>query len=350
MWKNYRGNGKILGAVFFSAVLIVGAYTVARGVQAPSIAQASTEAELLKQIAARDSDADGLSDWEEALYGTDAFKADTRGLGMTDAQAVATGLIIPKRNYDSSTAPSSPTSGNTIDPSLIVPAEHTITKALSEDLTTSYASAVANSPNGHLTEADMQKLRNRLIGLLDETLVPSPDFLSYRELKVSGSGEDALKAFAIAAEAVFMANKAKVNNKGEIAHLKDALQNDDKLALGYIVGISMLYYKAAVGLSVLPVPEELVDADKALINALYRLSLITADFTRAYSDPLLVMHALKQYPGAVQNLGDALIRINTVYKTSGVKINESEPGASFVYLVDRFVAKQKNSSAAAVRP
>ena len=94
--------------MLFSTVLVVGVYMFARSVESPSLAQASTEAALLQAIAAKDSDGDGLSDWEEQLYGTSPTTTDTFKLGMTDGEAVARGLVVPKAIADIPIATSSP--------------------------------------------------------------------------------------------------------------------------------------------------------------------------------------------------------------------------------------------------
>jgi len=113
------GNWRIILATFFSLVLIVGAYVLARGAVSPSIAEASTETALLQAIATRDSTGDGLPDWEKSLYGIpiNATTTDYFHLGMTDGEAVAKGLVVPKAIADVGTASSSDDS-DIVDPSL----------------------------------------------------------------------------------------------------------------------------------------------------------------------------------------------------------------------------------------
>ncbi|MGZ2907003.1 thrombospondin type 3 repeat-containing protein, partial [Pseudomonas aeruginosa] len=50
----------------------------------------------------KDSDNDGLPDWEEALYGTDPHNAHSISPTLTDGQAVAEGLIKPQMSIASS--------------------------------------------------------------------------------------------------------------------------------------------------------------------------------------------------------------------------------------------------------
>ena len=125
-------NWRVLIAAFFAAVLIIGSFMFARSVASTPIAQASTETALLQAIATRDSDGDGLPDWEEALYGTDPRITDTFKLGMTDGAAVAKGLIVPKAIADIRVTMSAPVSigSDGLPPP---PAEGTLTAAFAKN-------------------------------------------------------------------------------------------------------------------------------------------------------------------------------------------------------------------------
>jgi len=48
----------------------------------------SAEKEATKQVFEKDSDSDGLKDWEEALYGTDPLNPDTKGGGLGDTKEI----------------------------------------------------------------------------------------------------------------------------------------------------------------------------------------------------------------------------------------------------------------------
>src|SRR3989344_2462375 len=93
---NTFGQWRVLCAMLFATVLIGGAFFMGRGTKVSNVAEASGESSLLAAVATQDSDHDGLPDWEEALYGTDPKNADSKDLGMTDGEAVAQGLIVPR--------------------------------------------------------------------------------------------------------------------------------------------------------------------------------------------------------------------------------------------------------------
>ena len=211
---------------------------LARDVASPAVAQASTETALLKAIATKDSTGDGLPDWEKSLYGipADATTTDYFNLGMTDGEAVAKGLIVPKAIADITVATSSSSdTSNTEDDSLPPPpADDTLTAAFSKNFITLYMSAVEENGSADLSEDDITNITNEVMDSLSSSVTAVPDYKSAEDLTVAGSGPDALKAFAVSAEAVFAANTSDATTS-EINYLQDAVENNDTTALSHII-------------------------------------------------------------------------------------------------------------------
>lgn len=333
---------RIFSAVMIALVAVIGAYMLARGIGQPRGASASAESELLAHIAAKDTDGDGLRDWEEALYGTDPRVSDTRKLGMTDSEAVAKGLIVPL-------APTSLAVGSSttlaLDPSMPVPAEGTLTRAVAANLYKVYAEAVSQSQSGTLTKTQIQAMTDSVVDNLNASIAPAANYKSRGDITVSGGGPQAMKDYAAAAEAVLHANRTTAR-KTDIAYLSSALNDGDTAALAQIASLAAMFKSAAAGLAVLPVPVELVDQHLGLVNALARLGALNEDFTRTDTDPVAALMALKQYPIAAQQFATAFASITNVYRAKGVVLAPGEPGAGLVNLVPRVAAKQQ---AAAVK-
>lgn len=336
MKERILGNLRTLIATLFSVVLIAGVYMIARGVESPSRVQASTESALLQAIAKKDSDGDGLSDWEEALYGTNPHIVDTFKLGTTDGEAVARGLIVPISVADIPT----PSSSNFLDGLPPAPAEGTLTAAFAKTFFTLFVKAKQASGGADLSESEMDDVASQALNSLGTALEVAPDFKLAKDITVSGSGADALKAFAVSAEAVLM-SKGTNSTKSELLYLKDVVENNDIEALPRMSSIAKTYRDSASGLAAISVPTELVGDHLAIINAMMRISEIITDFSRANDDPLATILALKQYPQAVLTLGNAFIHIGTIYATSGISLPAGAPGASFVNLISDVAAKQK---------
>lgn len=332
-------NWRTLAATLFSIALVASVYVIVRGIESPPTATASTESALLKVIATKDTDGDGLSDWEEVLYGTDPRVVDTSNLGMTDGEAVARGLIVPLSIADIPTTAASPSS---LDSDGLPPApkEGTLTAAFAKTFFTLFVKAKQASGGADLSESQMDDVANQALSSLGTALDIAPDFKSAKDLVVSGSDVDTLKEFAVLAEAVLLKNGTNAT-KSEILYLKDVVEKGDVTALPQISSISKMYKDSAVGLAVLPVPKDLAESYLVLVNAMMRIHGITADFARVNDDPLVTILALKQYPQAVLDLANSFIRIGTVYKTASISLPAGTPGASFVNLVSDVAAEQK---------
>lgn len=326
-------------ATVFAVAFIAGAFFLARGVEPTSSVQASTESDLLSAIATKDSDGDGLPDWEEALYGTDSRTTDTLKLGMTDGEAVAKGLIVPKALADISGVSPFPLVKSDIDYAALgipAPSEGTLTDTFAKNFFTFYVEAKAAGSGADLSADQMQAVENKAINSLSSTVAPSPDFKSIKSLFVLGTGVDALKAFAVGAEAILKKNTSTATTS-ELIYLQYAVDNNDTAALSNLSSIAKAYRDTAVGLSVLSVPTELAAADLALVNSLMRVGEIINDFAHVNTDPLTAMLALQQYVPAARALGQAYADIGEVYSASGVTIQKGKPGADFI----RFVAGMK---------
>lgn len=334
-------NWRVLTAALFSAVLVIGAFLLARGIESPSIAQASAETALLQAIATKDSSGDGLPDWQKSLYGIpiNSTTTDYFNLGMTDGEAVTKGLIVPKAIADIPIATSSPVSldSNGLPPP---PAEGTLTAAFAENMLNLYLAAKQTNGGADLSEADMQNVAEESIKSISSIVTIAPDYKSAKDLTVSGSGADALKAFAVSAEAVFLKNNIDATIS-EIEYLKRALQNNDATAFPHIASLVKFYRNTAVGLAVLPVSTELAADDLMLINALMRKSEIASDFARVNDDPVAAILALEQYSQVMQSLGTAFIHIGEIYKTADISFSPGAPGASFVALIKDFATHQQ---------
>ena len=82
------------GSVAIFLLLIVTAY----GMSGPlpfhtSTAGAESTHDLLVSYASKDTDNDGLPDWQESLYGTDPNNAHSVNATVTDGEAVTQGLV-----------------------------------------------------------------------------------------------------------------------------------------------------------------------------------------------------------------------------------------------------------------
>lgn len=330
---------QIGAAILFSVVIVVGAYVLARGIESPQSAMASEESALLQAIATRDSDTDGLPDWEESLYGTDPQVADTFKLGITDGEAVTKGLIVPRAIADVRTTSSTAIADAN---GLPTPAEGTLTALFAQNFFTLFVAAKQAADGEDLTESQMNDVANQSLSMLASTVKGTPDFKSASDLTVSESSPEAFLTFAADAEMVLLKNTNDATTT-DLNYFKSAIMNGDTSAYAHIASIAKGYRGSAAGLAVLPVPKELLSADLLLINSLMRMSELDTDFTKADSDPLVAILALEQYQTVMTAVGKAFSDIGDAYAAAHLALPSSAPGAHFVNMKADIIRGQKSA-------
>ncbi len=331
---------RILGATLFSLVLIGSAVFIARDAQSPRSARASAESELLKAIATKDTDGDGLPDWEESLYGADPNKVDTFGLGMPDGQAVARGLVVPRAvaEYEiqtSSSVPKTPGIDDSIPPP---PAEGTLTAIFAQNIYSAYRMA-RETKGADLSGAEISTVVQEALRAFSSSIKPSPDFKTSSELTSIGSSQESLRAYAVAVDAILKKNTATAEKTG-LEYLQEVVEGNNDEALIPLVSLARAYRETAVGIAELPVPTKLSGEGLRLINVFMRLSELTANFAQVRVDPLATMLALEQYSDAILAFAYTLMDISAIYKVEGIIFDSNTPGSSFVNMIADIAEKQ----------
>lgn len=332
---------RIVSAGLFSVVLIGSAVFIARDAQSPRSAQASAESDLLKAIATKDSDGDGLPDWEESLYGADPNRVDSFGLNMPDGQAVAKGLVVPRAvaEYEvqtSSAAAKTPGIDDSIPPP---PTEGTLTAVFAQTLYVEYR-VTREAKGADLSSAEIAAVTQKALRTFASSIKPSGDFKTSKDISTAGSGEEALRAYAIAVDAIFQKNTDSTT-KSELTYLQEVVQENKEDSLASIVAIAKAYRETAIGLSKLPVPTELSNEGLRLMNSLMRIAEVTTNFAQVRVDPLATMLALEQYPQATLDLAHALIGISNVYKKANITFAEGDSGAGLVNIISDLAKEQE---------
>lgn len=326
-------------STIFAVALIGGVYFFARDAEKPSDVQASPESALLQEMAMKDSTGDGLPDWEKVLYGIplDATTTDYFNLGMTDGEAVARGLIVPKAIADLPSPPAAAAKNTSINYAAIglpTPSEGTLTDTFAKDFFALYLSTKQASGSGELTGAQVNALATESMNRFLENLAPATNFKTVADIKVSGTGPDALRAYAAAAETVIAAYIPRPRPaKNQIQYLQEYVNTNDAKILETLRAMAAFYRNAAAGLSVIAVPSEMAATHLALVNALARVGGEILDFSRIDRDPVAAMFALSQHSPTVAELGAAFADVARIFAAENIKLIPGTKGATFVNLI-----------------
>jgi len=282
----------------------------------PTVGAESAD-DLLRAYVAKDTDNDGLSDWQEALYGSDPKDPSSIVDGMRDADAVAQGLVKPRFETQS------PATNDAIQDVPGVDAkEGTLTDRFAKTFLQNYLQA---QRAGSLSNEQKQALVASALSEFDSV---RPDEFSYSDVKTSGSGAPALLSYAKAAESVLLAN-ALHPEKNELEYVFDGAINGDADGLVQANKIGEAHEAIGRALITVSVPAEARYAHLRLANAFVRAGETIKDMASFDTDPFLALLAVGKYEASKREIVDAYAALYPFFKAQGVTISTSEPGYFF---------------------
>ncbi len=283
------------------------------------IANAENSAVLLREYAVKDSDSDGLFDWQESLYATDPHDAESFRAGIKDGDAVTQGLIQPKVKVapepslgDISTVP-----GKDVAPD-------TITDQFAQALFKQYM----------LTRGDTQPTAEEIATFVEEGVQgisesnASRNAFSLSDMKSSGAtGPAAMRAYIPVAQHAFDDNDITMA-KDELSYFSDAMKGD---AASYpkLKEISAAYARIARAFIKVPVPEEARVSHLAIANSLMHMSKVSADMAAMESDPLRALIGVAEYQQRQIEMLTGFSGLSALFVAQQIVLTPDEPGYDF---------------------
>lgn len=279
---------------------------------------AKTSEELLKEYAAKDSDADGLPDWQEALYGTDPLVAKSFSPDLTDSEALAQGLLTPR------TLATQVSEGKVQIAEGILAAEGTVTDALAKSFFEEYFSRRGSTPP---TPDEMNEFAADFLVNFERK---SGEFDPYtaRDVIVAGEGAHALALYAAAAEAVFDRYEIPTT-KNELEYLVDAMEQNDPEAIKMLGDLGAAYSKVGSGLLLVPAPREVASAHLKIATAMKHMGTSVTNMSKVSTDPMAVLLGLDQYTRTIPEYREAFGTLNKAFLGSGVVLSATDAGFDF---------------------
>ncbi|MFZ1987693.1 MAG: thrombospondin type 3 repeat-containing protein [Minisyncoccia bacterium] len=309
-------------------MLIAGAYLLSRTDKESfkfTSAQAEDTSDIIKRIAAKDTDADGLPDWEETLYGTDPTKSVSTSYGMSDAEAVAKGLLTPKINQPSATTTSAAVS---IPGS--APGDDSLTDAFARTMFQQYLQTSGGKPiDAQTRNALVTELVGQFAANTDNILVSG-----YATSSLHISKDKTLDTYASELETIFMSyNQSLTVETANPLLLSDAyLNKGDTSALSKLENLTKVYVDIVAKLINTTVPTEFAGDHLALIRSFDLLARTTQAMAQIEHDPLVTLATLSAYKTAPQEIKRVLNAIAGQIVIQGEPA-KGEPGYIILHLV-----------------
>lgn len=333
---------KIFIAVAASALFIIGGgYFVffREKIDTPgvSIVKAPAQGAEASLFAAKDTDGDGLKDWEEVLWGTDLNKGDTDGDGTKDNDE-----ILAKRD------PAKASPGDEMEHQLSkidapgASIEKTEPQTFTGQLARDFGEAYMRQKFGK-KEVDGEYLSNILFSDLTNTLAQPNEHLSAQRKNAYVETQDLL----VINDTSPLAVKSYINHVGDVlvsSSLQEE-QNEIQLVLNAVkeerledfqklLAYRDAYQTTAKRLKETSVPSHLLNTHQAMINSLWRLGLVAEEMSGFPEDPVGGLTAMNNYMAEAKRSVEPLKTIVAEIKKHRFTFKEDEGGALFNRYLD----------------
>lgn len=297
--------------------LVGGAYALSGPLPFIDRVTAQSSEELLRAYAAKDTDGDLLPDWQEALYGTDPEDPRSFKDEMTDAEAVSAGLLTPK-------APSSSEDSGDIDVEGVLSAEGTLTDELAREFFSTYLTTRGTNPP---TAEEIDSFAEEFVRKFQ---ADSNEFSSFSaaQIRVIGSGPDAIRVYAIQMEQIFSKHDPSLP-KNELQYLDDAVTHSNNSALPHLATIGAAYTEIGEELVTVAVPAEAKVAHLAIANAMKHMGASVTNMSKIDTDPVRVMVGMESYTASAEAYRAGFTAMNVVFGAAEVAFTQGEKGFDF---------------------
>lgn len=289
----------------------------------------NNEAEtLLNNSSYKDTDNDGLKDWEEVLWKTNSDNSDTDEDGVIDGDEIKQNrnplVAGPNDSFDLK-SPSSKTSIEKESNNLI---QEEMSRSFYE-----YIKLKEEEGGGKLNESAQEELASRFMDIFTEEVVNK-----YKESDIKISNDDTKEAIKnYGNELGSTVDKYRIQeNEIEIfqriiQEMKDENMPNDQRAntLSKLGSIADLYSSAAKDMLKISVPVSFKKEHLDFMNNFENLAVSLKDMQMAYDDPIVTLRGLYNYYIEAKNVYNTAISLESKFDSKGIVFNENEPGSIF---------------------
>lgn len=323
----------IIIASVVAILLVAGAYVLSGPIPLIDRVTAESSEELLRAYAVKDTDSDGLTDWQEELYGTDPANPTSFRADLLDGEAARQELLTPKslvREQEDLTEDLPGTD----------PAADSLTEAFSKKFLAQYLSTRGTVPP---TEAELIAFVEDAMTDLVREAAAHPQY-SVQDAQVTANDVQEYRTYAANAAAALSGNAVSAD-KEDLAYFAAAVNGGDTASLKKLEKLSGAYTTIAAALFAVEVPRDMRTSHVAAVNAFDGLGTATAHLAELEDDPILAMLGIAEYQRYRTDLINAFVLLNKGFVASGITISETEPGYAYYAM-----SREANKAVVAPQP
>lgn len=265
-----------------------------------------------------DTDNDGLKDWGEALWGTDAKNPDTDGDGTQDGQEVT-----ERRNPIAKGPKDILSASDLVSKNLNKSSSDSLTKTdfLSQQF---FAQVVTLKNQGKLNSQSMNELSQSFTTQLlqeapEDTYVPA-------DIRIQNDNSEAsLKAYGNSLGALIK-KYSRPDEENEITIINRALSTQDPLEMRKLIPIIDLYIQGGRDLLILRVPSHVAKNHMGILNSVVGMGNALVKIQSLFDDPLTGITAFGQYRQEASRLGSEIKILRDYFAENGVFFSNRDAG------------------------
>jgi hypothetical protein len=258
----------------------------------------------------KDSDNDGLMDWQEITWQTDACKPDTDGDGYLDGEEVSAGYNPIKPAPDDKLP-----DRESIEPR---PLPNNLTRALAQSLTRKIMEGDMGLITNALDPSSISTSNQIVNEAIQETIIKAMlDFslpnIPDNEIIISSDNsraaiqnysKEVVETMNKIEEEIFRGQRKTLESESQLFYY--AIQNKDFTEIDKYIE---LYKKASESIKQIPVPSDLIDIHKEEIGIFWVMSNIYQAVREIDIDPLKTNLALEQYKNVSESINQMLLKL-----------------------------------------
>lgn len=279
-----------------------------------------TQTEIINNIAKKDSDNDGLKDWEEALWGTDPNNPDTDGDGTNDGDEVNVGRNPLTAGPDDNQAGNEfveNTNADFSDKNL------TETDKFAQNLFGKYLSLKKDSQEG----LDNEDKNSLIASVVEDSLYNEIDnkyAVSILNITDDNS-KTALKKYGNDFISITELYSQDLN-QDELVVFERMLGTESKEDAMYLKKSSEAYNKAISKLIEIKTPNDLAFVHLDIINSYNIISNALNDMSLVFDDPLRGMNGFAVYIAVIDAQIDLFKEVKNYFIGNEIIFNANESG------------------------
>lgn len=279
----------------------------------------------------RDSDNDGLKDWEEVLWKTNPQNPDTDNDGTKDGQEIKENRNPLAKGPDDQLSKVPGTNGEN---SILSPESPlTLTEVMGRQFLSEYLS-LKDEKGGEISEADKNALLESFMGgfgqlAASENLENKGGRYTESDVKLANdSSENSIREYGNGL-ALILKKYFDPIPEDEVTVLKRAVALQSEKELKKLKPLADAYRDSAKEALSLKAPPNYADFHLAIVNEFDNIAKELDTLGKTFEDPAGAMLAMKQYQEKALVTYFILVNINAYFSTHNVVFNPGEPGEYF---------------------